>query len=70
MPRTTLDLTKEADAELERLADEQGTTKVEIIRKALAAYSYLSSETFDPRKKQQIAIADANDKVKKIVIIR
>lgn len=64
----TIDLDKNFDAKLAALADQKGTLKAEIIKRALATYSFLSDQIFkNPSGKVSITMGD--DGVLKDIII-
>ena len=66
--RYTIDLDKKFDETLSDLAASKGTTKAEIIKRALATYSFISEQTpADSNKK--VSITSADDKVLKDIII-
>ncbi len=66
--RYTLDLDQTLDRTLSGLAESKGTTKAEIIKRALATYKYISGETpADSGKK--VSITDGADKVLKDIVI-
>jgi predicted transcriptional regulator len=44
MPRMSVELSGKADERVETIARQLGVTKVEVVRRALAAYSYLDRE--------------------------
>ena len=57
MPKYTIEIGAEADRQLGRVSSEKGTSKAEIMRRALATYVYLSDETVQGNK---VAIKDKN----------
>ena len=66
--RYTIDLDKAFDASLAKLAEKKGTTKADIIRRALATYSFLSTQTADnPQRK--VSITNNEDKVLKDLML-
>ncbi len=59
MPRLTIDVAKEFDETVARLAKAKGTSKAEVIRDAVASYSYLKSQvSADQDKKVSITQGD------------
>ena len=56
--RYTIDLDPKFDATLSSLATQKGTTKAEIIRRALATYTFLNQKTQE-RDGQQVSITDS-----------
>lgn len=65
MPRITLEFTDELYKKLEDLAGRENIPTVEIIRRALALYSYAQEETADNKRK--LSITDSNKVIKNIV---
>ncbi len=67
MPRMTVNLPDPVNSLLEELADRQGTTKTEILRRALALYDYVEDETADD--KLRLALIDKQDHPKKEIVL-
>ena len=67
MPRLTLDIDEKFDHNLIQLA--QGSTKAEVIRRALAPYQYLKSQVPDQNSGRRVSITDAEGNVEKDVIL-
>jgi predicted transcriptional regulator len=68
MARYTIDVDQDFDRLLTNLAREKGSTKADVIRRAVSSYSYLIKETSnDPGKK--VSITSPEDKVLKDVIL-
>ncbi len=68
MARYTIDVDEDFDKMLSNLAKEKGSTKADVIRRAVSSYSYLTNETGnDPNKK--VSITNPDDKVLKDVIL-
>jgi hypothetical protein len=67
MPRLTLDVDEKFNDNLTRLA--AGTTKAEVIRRALASYQYLKSQVPDHSGDKRISITDATGSILKDVIL-
>ena len=68
MPKLTVQFGDKMNQLLEELAAEKGTTKTEIIRRALAMYRYLDKETSDGTKRVSVTSAKT-DKILKDVIL-
>ena len=66
--RYTIDLDQTFDKTLSDLADQKGTTKAEVIRRALATYGFISGQT-SPESGKKVSITDNQDKVLKDVLI-
>ncbi|CAE6768396.1 MULTISPECIES: ribbon-helix-helix protein, CopG family [Xanthomonas] len=66
--RYTIDLDANFDATLSSLASQKGTTKAEIIRRALATYTILSQQT-QTREGQKVSITDSADHVLKNIMV-
>ncbi len=67
MPQYSVNFTDNFDKVLADASKKQGTTKADIIRKAVASYVYLSKETVDTDRK--VSITDANNRVIKDVML-
>jgi hypothetical protein len=67
MPRLTLDIDEKFNKNLTELA--RGTTKADVIRKALASYQYLKSQVPDQNSGKRISITDAAGNIEKDVIL-
>lgn len=67
MPRFTLDMDDQFDNTLAQLA--RGTTKADVIRRAVASYSYLKSQVPTASTERQISITDSSGRVEKVVIL-
>jgi predicted transcriptional regulator len=66
--RYTIDLDKSFDDKLADLAQQKGTTKAEIIKRALATYSFISGQVPDNSDKK-VSITSRDDKVLKDIVI-
>lgn len=66
--RFTIDLDENFDSTLTGLAASKGTTKAEIIKRALATYSFISSQ-FPSGTANKVAITGPDDKVLKEIIL-
>ncbi|MGA7078636.1 MAG: hypothetical protein WBQ43_05600 [Terriglobales bacterium] len=64
MPKLTVEFNDKMNAILEQLAEEKGTTKVDVLRRAVALYKYLDAEQKDGR----VSITRDNTIVKDIVL--
>ena len=67
MPKLTVEFNDKMNQILEQLAEEKGTTKVDVLRRAVALYRYLDAE----KKKDednQLSITKDGKPVKDIVI--
>lgn len=66
IPRITLEFTDEVYKKLEDLARREQISTVEVIRRALALYSYVQEETFE--KQRKLSITDEKDTVLKNIV--
>ena len=66
--RYTVDLDATFDNTLSALASQKGTTKAEIIKRALATYKVLSAQT-PSESGMKVSITDSQDKVLKDVLL-
>jgi predicted transcriptional regulator len=67
MPKYTIDFDDEFDKSLSELKDStDATTKADVIRRAVASYKFLKSQTAADK---EIAITDKNGKVEKSVVL-
>jgi predicted transcriptional regulator len=66
MARYTIDMDDKFEKLLEGLAQDKGRTKAEIIRRAVATYSYLDKEVSPDRK---VSITTKNDDVVKDIVL-
>lgn len=66
--RFTVDLDKTFDDTLSGLAKDKGTTKAEIIKRALATYSFISGQA-PLGSDKKVSITDTDDRVLKDIII-
>ena len=67
MSRYTIDLNEQFDSTLAKLAQRKGVTKSDVIRRALASYSFLEDAAKQEGKK--VSITDEEDKVVKDVVL-
>lgn len=68
MVRYSLLLPEELDDILEELADEKGVTKAEIMRRAVASYSYLTRST-GMEKGLKVSLTNDEDVVAKDIVL-
>ena len=66
--RYTIDLDRNFDETLSALAQRKNTTKAEIIKRALATYSYISGQIL-PDSDRKLSITGSNDVVLKDIVI-
>ena len=66
--RYTIDLDPSFDQALSGLAESKGTSKAEIIKRALATYKYISGQA-PTNSDRKVSITDQNDKVLKDIVI-
>jgi predicted transcriptional regulator len=66
--RYTMDLDKQLDEALSELAARKGTSKAEIIKRALATYNFISCEA-PANSDKKFSITTSDDKVLKDIII-
>jgi hypothetical protein len=66
--RYTIDLDKAFDDKLADLAQQKGTTKAEIIKRALATYSFINGQVPDNSDKK-VSITSKDDRVLKDIVI-
>jgi len=67
MPKLTVEFNDKMSDILERLAEEKGTTKVDVLRRAVALYKYLDSEQKEDESKK-VSITKDGKAVKDIVL--
>ena len=66
MGRFTLTLPKRVEEAMNKMAEEEGISRAEIFRRALALYGYIHKETRD--SKNEVAITDEDGRVKKVLV--
>ena len=66
MPKLTIEFSDKMNEILEELANEKETTKVDVLRRAVALYKYLDSEQKDESNK--VSITRDGKAVKDIVL--
>lgn len=68
MPKLTIQFNSQVDKMLKELAERKGTTKVDILRRALSAYKYLDDETLDDSKRVSVTSAKDNKILKDVIL--
>jgi hypothetical protein len=68
MARYTIDFGPEFDLILEGMAKKKGSTKAEVIRRAVASYSYLDKQV-DTDAGTKVSVTNAKDQVLKDVVL-
>ena len=66
MPRMTIEFPDKVNDTLNELAKKDQTTKVDILRRALALYNYVHREAFD--KELKLSITDDEDTILKDIV--
>ena len=66
MPRLTIEFPEQVNQILKDLANKDETTKVDVLRRALALYNYLHREAID--KDLKLSITDDQDKIIKEIV--
>ena len=67
MPRMTIEFPEQVDKILRDLAAQGHTSKVDIIRRALALYNYVNKEVKE--KALKLTVADEDDKILKEIVL-
>ncbi|ETW99930.1 MAG: hypothetical protein ETSY1_13160 [Candidatus Entotheonella factor] len=67
MPRITIEFSDQLDDILKDLAKEGNTTKVEVIRRALALYNYVNKEV--KHKDLKLAVTNDDDQLLKEIVL-
>lgn len=67
MPRITIEFPEQIDKILKDLAEKGETSKVDVLRRALALYNYVNKEVKE--KDLKLAVADNEDKILKEIIL-
>ena len=67
MAKLTVEFNDKMNDILEKLAEEKGTSKVDVLRRAVALYRYLDSEQNEDEN-QKVSITKNNKVVKDIVL--
>jgi hypothetical protein len=67
MAKLTVEFNDKMNDILEKLAEEKGTSKVDVLRRAVALYRYLDSEQ-NQDENQKVSITKNNKVVKDIVL--
>lgn len=68
MARYTIDMDADFEKVLDSLAKDKGRTKAEIIRRAVASYSFLDQQV-DPKAGTKVSITNQDDRVIKDVVL-
>ena len=68
MPKLTIQYDDTVDKLLSELSVKKGTSKVEIIRRALATYKYLNDETKDEDKRVSVTSAKSAKIIKDVLL--
>ena len=68
MPRLTIEFPDKVNEMLVELAKKDSTTKVDIIRRALALYDYVHKEAME--KSRKVSITDDDDTIIKDILFR
>ena len=66
MPRLTIEFPEQVDKLLKELAEKGDTSKVDVLRRALALYNYVNKEVKE--KGLKLAVADDEKILKEIVL--
>jgi hypothetical protein len=67
MSKLTVEFNPKMDEILAGLAQERGTTKVDVLRRAVALYKYIDSQ-LSPEGRRHLAITEEDRIVKEIVV--
>jgi predicted transcriptional regulator len=67
MPRITIEFPEQVDKILKELAEKGDTSKVDVIRRALALYNYVNKEVKE--KDLKLTVADEDDKILKEIVL-
>lgn len=70
MSKVTVEFSKQAQKILQELAINEDTTKSEIVRRAIALYSYVQQATQDGTTKLSITQADSNEIKQDIILTK
>ncbi|MSS72639.1 MAG: hypothetical protein EXS64_14275 [Candidatus Latescibacteria bacterium] len=66
MPRLTIEFPEQANEVLKNLAKKDETTKVDVLRRALALYNFVHKEAID--KNLKLSITDDKDTILKEIV--
>lgn len=69
MPKLTIQFDSQVNKMLKELAERKGTTKVDILRRALATYKHLDDEIFDDDSKCVSITSAKENKILKDIIL-
>jgi len=67
MPKLTIEFDETVNKLLNTLSESKGTSKAEIIRRALATYKYLTDETKEDDKRVSVTTVATSTKSAKII---
>ena len=67
MPKLTIEFDETVNKLLNTLSESKGTSKAEIIRRALATYKYLTDETKEEDKRVSVTTVSTSTKPAKII---
>jgi len=67
MPKLTVEFNDKMNDTLEQLAEDKGTTKVDVLRRAVALYKYVESERKEDGSKK-VSITQGDNILKDIVL--
>jgi Arc/MetJ-type ribon-helix-helix transcriptional regulator len=67
VPRITIEFPEQIDAILKELSEKGHTSKVDVIRRALALYNYVNKEVKE--KDLKLAVAGEDDKILKEIVL-
>jgi len=67
MPRLTIEFPEQVDKLLKELAEKGDTSKVDVLRRALALYNYVNKEVKE--KDLKLAVANDEDKILKEIVL-
>lgn len=68
MPRLTIEFPEEGDEILKKLAEDEHTTKREVIRRALSLYNYLHEEGVKMGSGKRLSITDKENQIIKDIL--
>jgi predicted transcriptional regulator len=68
MPRLTIEFPDKVNDILTELSEKDQTTKVDVLRRALALYDYIQKEVF--QKEKQLSVRDKDGKVETNIVLR
>jgi len=68
MPKLTIEFDETVNKLLNELSEKKGTSKAEIIRRALATYKYLTDETKEEDKRVSVTSAKSAKIIKDVLL--